>query len=154
MYHRPQGFILSCQSSRLPSFIFSMPPLKWFESAVLSCSDTNLTWGSAGCFFAHNFLRIRPSIYTPLFIEVFNSIHPSLQLYLHPSLQLFVHHSLQLYIHPPLQVLSIPHYLPCSKKPPGFCLPKTTTTQQQLGQEDIYIQLLGSNPQLKTTSIL
>ena len=79
----PQGFILSCQSNRLPSFIFSMPPLKWFESAVLSCSDTNLTWGSAGCFFAHNFLRIRPSIYTPLFIEesstlytpLFNSIY-------------------------------------------------------------------------------
>ena len=37
---------------------------------------------------------------------------------------------------------------------PGFWLPKTTTTQQQLGQEDIYIQLLGSNPQLKTTNIL
>ena len=126
----PQGFILSCQSNRLPSFIFSMPPLKWFESAVLSCSDTNLTWGSAGCFFAHNFLRVRPSIYTPLFIEVFNSIHPSLQLYIHPS----------------LQILSIPHYLPCSKKPPGFCLPKTTTTQQQLGQEDIYIQLLWLKP--------
>ena len=126
----PQGFILSCQSNRLPSFIFSMPPLKWFESAVLSCSNTNLTWGSAGCFFAHNFLRIRPSIYTPLFIEVFNSIHPSLQLYIHPSLQGF----------------SIPHYMPCSKKPPGFCLPKTTTTQQQLGQEDIYIQLLRLKP--------
>ena len=86
MYHMPQGFILTCQSNRLPSFIFSMPPLKWFESAVLSCSDTNLTWGSAGCFFAHNFLRIRPSLYTPLFIEesstlytpLFNSIYTHL----------------------------------------------------------------------------
>ena len=86
VYHMPQGFILSCQSNRLPSFIFSMPPLKWFESAVLSCSDTNLTWGSAGCFFAHIFLRIRPSIYTPLFIEesstlytpLFNSIYTHL----------------------------------------------------------------------------
>ena len=133
-----KGFILSCQSNRLPSFIFSMPPLKWFESAVLSCSDTNLTWGSAGCFFAHNFLRIRPSIYTPLFIEVFNSIHPSLQLYIHPS----------------LQILSIPHYTPCSKKPPGFCLPKTTTTQNQLAKKTSISSFFGSNPQLKTNNIL
>ena len=99
MYHMPQGFILSCQSNRLPSFIFSMPPLKWFESAVLSCSDTNLTWGSAGCFFAHNFLRIRPSIYTPLFIEesstlytpLFNSIYTPLFNSLYTTLFNFIY---------------------------------------------------------------
>ena len=135
----PQGFILSCQSNRLPSFIFSMPPLKWFESAVLSCSDTNLTWGSAGCFFAHNFLRVRPSIYTPLFIEVFNSLYTPL------------FNS----IYTPLFKSSLyPTTCRAPKSPQGSACQKPLPPNSSLAKKTSISSFFGSNPQLKTTNIL
>ena len=135
----PQGFILSCQSNRLPSFIFSMPPLKWFESAVLSCSDTNLTWGSAGCFFAHNFLRIRPSIYTPLFIEesstlyipLFNSIYTTL-----------------------FKASLYPTTCRAPKSPQGSACQKPLPPNSSLAKKTSISSFFGSNPQLKTNNIL
>ena len=135
----PQGFILTCQSNRLPSFIFSMPPLKWFESAVLSCSDTNLTWGSAGCFFAHNFLRIRPSLYTPLFIEESSTLYTPLfnSIYTH----LF---KSSLY----------PTTCRAPKSPQGSACQKPLPPNSSLAKKTSISSFLGSNPQLKTTSIL
>ena len=135
----PQGFILSCQSNRLPSFIFSMPPLKWFESAVLSCSDTNLTWGSAGCFFAHNFLRIRPSIYTPLFIEESSTLYTPL------------FNS----IYTPLFKSSLYPTTCCApKSPQGSACQKPLPPNSSLAKKTSISSFFGSNPQLKTTNIL
>ena len=147
MYHMPQGFILSCQSNRLPSFIFSMPPLKWFESAVLSCSDTNLTWGSAGCFFAHNFLRILPSIYTHLFIEESSTLYTPL----FNSIYTPLFNS----IYTPLFKSSLyPTTCRAPKSPQGSACQKPLPPNSSLAKKTSISSFLGSNPQLKTTSIL
>ena len=135
----PKGFILSCQSNRLPSFIFSMPPLKWFESAVLSCSNTNLTWGSAGCFFAHNFLRIRSSIYTRLFIEESSTLYTPL------------FNS----INTPLFKSSLyPTTCRAPKSPQGSACQKPLPPNSSLAKKTSISSFFGSNPQLKTNNIL